>query len=123
MIHGSSTILIIIIAIQLHAYRDRQLRPDRGPRDRYWGAQTERSRQNFRSSRPDADGDRSHARHRQNLLPPKPIAELGLLAQRRARAIVRARGEVIDGKLDDHFPLVVWADRLRHTNQYETSMR
>jgi fumarate hydratase class II len=34
--------------------------------------------------------------------------ELGLLDQRRARAIARAAREVIDGKLDDHFPLVVW---------------
>ena len=34
--------------------------------------------------------------------------ELGLLDQRRARAIVRAAREVIDGKFDDHFPLVVW---------------
>ena len=34
--------------------------------------------------------------------------ELGLLDQRRADAIVRAAREVIDGKLDDHFPLVVW---------------
>ena len=34
--------------------------------------------------------------------------ELGLLDARRARAIVRAAREVIDGKLDDHFPLVVW---------------
>ena len=34
--------------------------------------------------------------------------ELGLLDARRAGAIVRAAREVIDGKLDDHFPLVVW---------------
>jgi fumarate hydratase class II len=34
--------------------------------------------------------------------------ELGLLDARRARAIARAAREVIDGKLDDHFPLVVW---------------
>ena len=34
--------------------------------------------------------------------------ELGLLDQRRTSAIVRAAHEVIDGKLDDHFPLVVW---------------
>src|SRR5262249_46448135 len=34
--------------------------------------------------------------------------ELGLLDTRRAEAIVRAAHEVIDGKLDDHFPLVVW---------------
>ena len=34
--------------------------------------------------------------------------ELGLLDQRRANAIIRAAREVIEGKLDDHFPLVVW---------------
>ena len=34
--------------------------------------------------------------------------ELGSLDARRARAIARAAQEVIDGKLDDHFPLVVW---------------
>src|SRR5262249_59550797 len=33
---------------------------------------------------------------------------LGLTDARRARAIGRAAQEVIDGKLDDHFPLVVW---------------
>src|SRR5260370_634072 len=45
---------------------------------------------------------------------PLPIApspsgsSLVPLAPRRTRAIVRAAQEVIDGKLDDHFPLVVW---------------
>jgi fumarate hydratase class II len=34
--------------------------------------------------------------------------ELGLLDARRASAITRAAREVIEGKLDDHFPLVVW---------------
>jgi fumarate hydratase class II len=34
--------------------------------------------------------------------------ELGLLDRRRAEAISRAAREVIDGKLDEHFPLVVW---------------
>ena len=34
--------------------------------------------------------------------------ELGSLDARRARAIARAAQEVIDGRLDDHFPLVVW---------------
>ena len=33
--------------------------------------------------------------------------ELGLLDRRRAGAIIRAAREVIDGKLDGHFPLVV----------------
>jgi fumarate hydratase class II len=34
--------------------------------------------------------------------------DMGLLDKRRAGAIIRAAREVIDGKLDDHFPLVVW---------------
>src|SRR5207248_9058990 len=34
--------------------------------------------------------------------------ELGLLDKRRTTAITRAAHEVIEGKLDDHFPLVVW---------------
>ena len=34
--------------------------------------------------------------------------ELGLLDRRRTNAIIRAAREVIDGKLDEHFPLVVW---------------
>src|SRR6204780_2054000 len=34
--------------------------------------------------------------------------DLKLLDQRRARAIIRAAREVIDGQFDDHFPLVVW---------------
>jgi fumarate hydratase class II len=78
------------------------------PADRYWGAQTERSRRNFRIG---------------TELMPIPLIralavikraaagvnhELGLLDGRRAKAIVRAAQEVIDGKLDDHFPLVVW---------------
>src|ERR1700694_3620799 len=76
--------------------------------DRYWGAQTERSRQNFRIG---------HDRMPIDLIQPLAIAklaaaetnrELGLIDQRRARAIIRAAREVIDGKLDDDFPLVVW---------------
>jgi fumarate hydratase class II len=78
------------------------------PADRYWGAQTERSRRNFRIG----------AEHM-----PQPIIralgiikrasaevnhQLGSLDARRSKAIARAAQEVIDGKLDDHFPLVVW---------------
>ena len=78
------------------------------PADRYWGAQTERSRNNFRI------GDE---------LMPLPIIralaivkraaaetnrELGSLDARRAKAIVEAAQQIIDGRLDDQFPLVVW---------------
>jgi fumarate hydratase class II len=78
------------------------------PADRYWGAQTERSIENFKIG-----GERM----------PKPIVRalglvklasarvnkaMGLIEGKLADAIARAAEEVADGKLDDHFPLVVW---------------
>src|SRR5438046_2557541 len=78
------------------------------PADRYWGAQTERSRQNFRIG-----GDRMplpiiHALGLVKLAATQTNLALDLIDQHRADAIMRAAREVIDGKLDDHFPLVVW---------------
>jgi fumarate hydratase class II len=78
------------------------------PADRYWGAQTERSKQNF-----------PIGRERQ---PPPVIRALGLIKRAAAEvnmslgkldpklgnAIAQAAQEVAEGKLDDHFPLVVW---------------
>src|SRR5262245_47487491 len=76
--------------------------------DRLWGAQTERSRRNFRIGEERmpipiirALGIIKRAAAEVNL-------ELGMLDARRAKAIARAAQEVIDGELDDHFPLVVW---------------
>ncbi len=78
------------------------------PADRYWGAQTQRSTMNFRIG-----VERM----------PKPVVrafgllkksaamtnkELGLLDAKLADAICKAADEVMAGKLDDHFPLVVW---------------
>jgi fumarate hydratase, class II len=78
------------------------------PADRYWGAQTERSRQNFRIGQDRMPMPIVHALGIVKLASAETNRELGLLDQRRARAIIRAAREVIDGKLDDHFPLVVW---------------
>ena len=78
------------------------------PADRYWGAQTERSRQNFRIGYDRMPMPIIRALGIVKLASAETNRELGLLDQRRARAIVRAAREVIDGKLDDHFPLVVW---------------
>jgi fumarate hydratase class II len=76
--------------------------------DRYWGAQTQRSLQNFKIGWEKQ---------------PKPVVRaLGVIKRAAAEtnmalgkldgnfgdAIVRAAQEVIDGKLDDHFPLAVW---------------
>jgi fumarate hydratase class II len=78
------------------------------PADRYWGAQTQRSLQHFRIG-----GDRFQREMiRAFGVLKKACAlvnrDLGLLSEDKVRAIVRAADEVIEGKLDDHFPLVVW---------------
>src|ERR1700710_748388 len=78
------------------------------PADRYWGAQTERSRQNFRIGQDRMPIPIIRALGIVKLAAAETNRELGLLDQRRARAIIRAAREVIDGRLDDHFPLVVW---------------
>ncbi len=78
------------------------------PADRYWGAQTQRSLQNFRIG-----GDRMPDELIRAFAIVKQAAaqtnmQLRSLDQKRGKAIVSAAQEVIDGKLDDHFPLVVW---------------
>src|SRR5438874_4413858 len=78
------------------------------PADRYWGAQTERSRQNFRIGQDRMPIAIVRALGIVKLASAETNRELGLIDQRRAGAIIRAAREVIDGKLDDHFPLVVW---------------
>src|SRR5215218_10453542 len=78
------------------------------PADFYWGAQTERSRRNFRIG----DERMPKALIRALGIIKRASAEvnhaLGTLDARRAKTVARAAQEVIDGKLDDHFPLVVW---------------
>jgi fumarate hydratase class II len=78
------------------------------PIDRYWGAQTQRSKENFVIG-----GDKFPREMIWALGVVKKAAaqvnlELKGLDERRAQAIAQAATEVIDGKLDDHFPLVVW---------------
>jgi fumarate hydratase, class II len=82
--------------------------PIQVPADRYWGAQTERSRQNFRIGHDRMPIEIVHALGIVKLAAAETNRELGLIDQRRARAIIRAAREVIEGKLDDQFPLVVW---------------
>lgn len=78
------------------------------PADKFWGAQTQRSTQNFRIG-----GDRFPREMIRALGILKKSAaltsqKLGLLDAKKAELIVKAADEVIAGKLDDHFPLVVW---------------
>ena len=73
-----------------------------------WGAQTERSRQNFRIGEERMPMPIVRALALVKLAAAETNRELGHLDDKLAGAIVTAAREVIDGKLDDHFPLVVW---------------
>ncbi len=78
--------------------------------DRYWGAQTQRSLKNFDIGRPTFIWGRPMIKALGVLKKSAALAnaELGELPQDIADLIVQAADEVIDGKLDDHFPLVVF---------------
>jgi fumarate hydratase class II len=78
------------------------------PADRYWGAQTERSRRNFRIGGERFPREMIRAFGVVKKAAALVNADLGLLAKDKAKLIADAAGEVIEGKLDDHFPLVVW---------------
>ena len=78
------------------------------PADRYWGAQTQRSLENFRIGREHIPLPVIHALALIKRAAAEVNHKLGLLDARRTRAIVKAAQEVIDGTFDDHFPLVVW---------------
>lgn len=80
------------------------------PADKYWGAQTQRSLMNFKIGGP------------RERMPEPIITSFGVLKMATAKAnmaldgldksigdvVVKAAKEVADGKLTDHFPLVVW---------------
>ena len=78
------------------------------PVDKYWGAQTQRSLQNFKIG-----GEKMPMEMLRALAIVKHAAatvneRLGKLPSNLAEPIRVAAREVIEGKLDDHFPLVVW---------------
>jgi fumarate hydratase class II len=77
--------------------------------DRYWGAQTQRSLQNFKISGERMPLSLIHAFG----IVKRAAAEVNMTLKTRidkklGKAIAAAAQEIVDGKLDDHFPLVVW---------------
>ncbi len=80
------------------------------PAERYWGAQTQRSIQNFDIGRPTFVWGRAMIKALGVLKKSAALAnaELGELPQDKADLIAQAADEVIAGKLDDEFPLVVF---------------
>ncbi len=78
------------------------------PADKYWGAQTQRSFENFKIG-----GQKMPVEVIQAFATLKKAAamtnvELGVLAQEKSSLIGRVCDEILTGKLDDQFPLVVW---------------
>eukprot|EP00009_Paramoeba_aestuarina_P000620 CAMPEP_0201508586 /NCGR_PEP_ID=MMETSP0161_2-20130828/1913_1 /ASSEMBLY_ACC=CAM_ASM_000251 /TAXON_ID=180227 /ORGANISM="Neoparamoeba aestuarina, Strain SoJaBio B1-5/56/2" /LENGTH=468 /DNA_ID=CAMNT_0047903305 /DNA_START=72 /DNA_END=1478 /DNA_ORIENTATION=- len=80
------------------------------PAEKYWGSQTQRSLQNFEIGHPSTD-QMPNALIRAFGVVKKAAAIVNLrngLNETVGKTIMDVAGEVIDGKLDDHFPLVVW---------------
>lgn len=79
------------------------------PSDKYWGAQTERSRNNFQIG-PEASMPKEIIYAFGYLKKAAAMAnnELGVLSDEKTKLIAAACDEVITGKLDAEFPLVIW---------------
>lgn len=78
------------------------------PADKYWGAQTQRSLQNFKIGAERMPEPLVRAFGIQKKAAAIANSELGMLDRKIADAITQAAEEVMEGKLVDHFPLVVW---------------
>lgn len=78
------------------------------PADRYWGAQTQRSSENFKigGQRMPIEIVRAFAILKKAAA--RTNAALGVLPQEKAELIGQVADEILAGKLDDEFPLVVW---------------
>jgi fumarate hydratase class II len=78
------------------------------PADRYWGAQTQRSLENFRIGGERMPGVLVRALGLEKLAAARVNMVLGMLDPKLGEAVAQAAREVADGKLTEHFPLVVW---------------
>lgn len=78
------------------------------PADKYWAAQTQRSSENFKIGGHKMPIEVIRAFAILKKAAAKTNAELGVLAQEKSDLIGRVCEEVLAGKLDDQFPLVVW---------------
>lgn len=79
------------------------------PADKFWGAQTERSRNNFKIG---PEGSMPHEIIEAFAYLKKAAAytnaELGVLSEEKRDMIGKVCDEILEGKLDDQFPLVIW---------------
>ncbi len=75
---------------------------------RLWGAQTQRSIENFKIGKDRFPREMIRALGILKKCAAKANSELGILESKKAEAIQKSASEVIEGKWDDEFPLVVW---------------
>ncbi|CDO02761.1 Fumarate hydratase class II [Oceanobacillus picturae] len=78
------------------------------PADKFWGAQTQRSKQNFPIGNEKMPTEIIKAFAILKMSAAKANHDLGLMEKEKSEAIAYAAQEVVDGNLNDHFPLVVW---------------
>src|SRR6187455_2259263 len=78
------------------------------PANRLWGAQTQRSLHNFRIGTERMPVPITRALGLIKRAAAEVNRDLGSLDRKRANAIAAVAQEIADGKLDDHFPLLVW---------------
>ena len=80
------------------------------PQDKYWGAQTQRSLENFKIGTEKMPMEIVHAFGAIKLAAARVNSKLRpeKMTQKKLAAIEKAAGEVMRGELDGHFPLVVW---------------
>src|SRR5688500_19543407 len=78
------------------------------PADRYWGAQTQRSLQNFRIGGERLPAPLVRALGIVKLAAARVNLRLGELDAKLGGPVAEAAQEVVDGQLTDEFPLVVW---------------
>lgn len=78
------------------------------PADKYWGAQTQRSLQNFRIGTDCMPMEVIHAFAVLKKAAARANMEAGVLSAEKAKLIIQVCDEIIAGELDDQFPLVVW---------------
>ena len=78
------------------------------PSDKLWGAQTQRSLHHFHFPGETMPGEVVQAQVLVKKAAAAVSMALGVLDEQKARAIIAAADEALAGKLDEHFPLVVW---------------
>ncbi len=78
------------------------------PEEKYWGAQTQRSKENFPIGQEKMPIEVTYAFAHLKKAAAMANHSLGKLSETKRDAIVKACDEVVSGELDEHFPLVVW---------------